>query len=301
MNHGLTELSLEERYEQYQKELQELTMMSDAFMRTVLKEKACTEHILQILMGRPDLKVIDQVIQQDYKNLQGRSSILDCVVRDSDGRLINVEVQQEKEGASPKRARYYSGLLDMNTLQRGQPFEALPVTYVIFITRDDILGSGLPIYHIQRTIKETGAVFGDETHILYVDSSKQDSTPLGQLMHDLNCRTASEIYSPVLSARVRELKETEGGIRTMCEVMDRIYNWGEERGIRIGQERGIQIGQKQGIQIGQKQGIQIGQERIQRETALNLSEMGMPIEQIAIAVNASIQTIKEWLNPKQTS
>ena len=173
----------------------------------------------------------------------------------------------------------------MNTLQRGQPFEALPVTYVIFITRGDILGSGLPIYHIQRTIKETGDVFGDETHILYVDSSRQDSTPLGQLMHDLNCRTASEIYSPVLSARVRELKETEGGIRTMCEVMDRIYNWGEE----IGEQR------------GEQRGIQIGQERIQRETALNLSEMGMPIEQIAIAVNASIQTIKEWLNPKQTS
>ena len=270
MNHGLTELSLEERYEQYQKELQELTMMSDAFMRTVLKEKACTEHILQILMGRPDLKIIDQVIQQDYKNLQGRSSILDCVVRDSDGRLISVEVQQEKEGASPKRARYYSGLLDMNTLQRGQPFETLPVTYVIFITRGDMFGSGLPVYHIQRTIKETGAVFGDETHILYVDSSRQDSTPLGQLMHDLNCRTASEIYSPVLSARVRELKETEGGIRTMCEVMDRIYNWGE----------------------------QIGQERIQRETALNLSEMGMPSDQIALAVNASRQMVKEWLREK---
>lgn len=71
----------------------------------------------------------------------------------------------------------------------------------------------------------------------------------------------------------------------MCEVMDRIYNWGEE----IGEQR------------GEQRGIQIGQERIQRETALNLSEMGMPIEQIAIAVNASIQTIKEWLNPKQTS
>ena len=72
----------------------------------------------------------------------------------------------------------------------------------------------------------------------------------------------------------------------MCEVMDRIYNWGE------------QIGQERGIQIGQKQGIQIGQERIQRETALNLSEMGMPSDQIALAVNASSQTVKKWLGEK---
>lgn len=50
------------------------------------------------------------------KNLQGRSAILDCVVRDGDGRQFDVEIQQDTEGASPKRARYHSGLRDMNTL-----------------------------------------------------------------------------------------------------------------------------------------------------------------------------------------
>ena len=45
-------------------------------------------------------------------------------------------------------------LMDMNTLNPGQDFEELPESYVIFITRDDILGYGLPIYHIDRQIKE---------------------------------------------------------------------------------------------------------------------------------------------------
>ncbi len=43
-------------------------------------------------MGRKDLKITDQVLQKDYKNLQGRSAILDCVARDGDGRQFDVEI-----------------------------------------------------------------------------------------------------------------------------------------------------------------------------------------------------------------
>ena len=48
-------------------------------------------------------------------------------------------------------------------------------------------------------------------------------------MHDLNCKEASQIHSSVLAKRVYELKETEGRIQYMCEVMDRIYSEGEVR------------------------------------------------------------------------
>ena len=49
--------------------------MNDIFMRNVLKEISCTEYILQVIMNRTGLKVIDQTLQKDYKNLQGRSPI----------------------------------------------------------------------------------------------------------------------------------------------------------------------------------------------------------------------------------
>ena len=137
-------MKLEERYEKYKDILSRFTIMDDIFMRNVLKKKECTEYILQVIMDQKDLYVAEQVIQRDYKNLQGRSAILDCVVRDSADRQINVEIQQDNEGASPKRARYHSALMDMNILEAGQGFEKLPQSYVIFITRDDILGSPQP-------------------------------------------------------------------------------------------------------------------------------------------------------------
>ena len=54
---------------------------------------------------RKNLQVLEQTLQKDYENLQGRSAILDCVARDERARQFNVEIQGDNEGASPERAR----------------------------------------------------------------------------------------------------------------------------------------------------------------------------------------------------
>ena len=80
--------ALEARYERYKNILKNLTITSDVFMRNVFKKRECTEYVLQVIMEKQDLKVIDQIIQKDYKNLQGRSAIMDCVARDSEGNTV---------------------------------------------------------------------------------------------------------------------------------------------------------------------------------------------------------------------
>lgn len=244
-------------------------------MRNVLKKPECAEYVLQVIMDNPTLKVADLVIQKDYKNLQGRSAILDCVAQDATGAQFNVEVQQENEGASPKRARYHSGLMDMNILNSGEDFEKLPETYVIFITKDDVLKKNLPIYHIRRIIEETKEKFTDGTHIIYVNSKVCDDTKLGRLMHDFHCKNASEMYSPVLAERVRELKETLGG-ESMCEEMEKIYSEGRVE--------------------GRTEGRAEGRVETQRNMSLSLAKMGLPIEKIAEAAGVSVQTVQEWLS-----
>ena len=263
---------LEQRYKRYKEKIKHFTIMNDIFMRNVLKEISCTEYILQVIMNRTDIKVIDQTLQKDYKNLQGRTAILDCVARDAENNFFNVEIQGENDGASPKRARYHCGLLDMNLLNPGEPFDSLPETYIIFITKNDVLGYNRPISHIQRRINETEDIFQDGQHILYVNSKKQDDTELGRLMHDLHCEEADEMYSNILSTRVHQLKETAEGVNQMCQELEEIYNEGEQSG------------------------VQKGELKKARETTLALLEMGMSAEQIAKAVNLSIETIQNWIS-----
>lgn len=263
---------LESRYEKYKGIIKNFTLMSDIFMRNVFKKRECLEYVLQVIMEKQDLHVIDQIIQKDYKNLQGRSAVMDCVARDSTGKQFDVEIQQDNEGASPKRARYHSGLMDMNTLNPGQDFEELPESYVIFITRDDILGYGLPIYHIDRQIKELEEAFQDEAHIIYVNSRKRDDTELGRLMHDLHCKKADEMHSPILAKRVYELKETQKGVELMCHEMEKIYS--------------------EGMESGEKR----GELKAKKETILSLAEMGIPVDKIAKAVNLNEKDVQKWID-----
>ena len=263
---------LESRYEKYKGIIKNFTLMSDIFMRNVFKKRECLEYVLQVIMKKKDLHVIDQIIQKDYKNLQGRSAVMDCVARDSTGKQFDVEIQQDNEGASPKRARYHSGLMDMNTLNPGQDFEELPESYVIFITRDDILGYGLPIYHIDRQIKELEEAFQDEAHIIYVNSRKRDYTELGRLMHDLHCKKADEMHSPILAKRMYELKETQKGVELMCHEMEKIYS--------------------EGMESGEKR----GELKAKKETILSLAEMGIPVDKIAKAVNLNEKDVQKWID-----
>ena len=194
-----------------------------------------------------------------------------------------MEIQQDNEGASPKRARYHSGLMDMNTLNPGQDFEELLESYVIFITRKDVLGYELPIYHVNRKIEELNEDFQDEAHIIYVNSRKQEDTELGRLMHDLHCKSAGEMHSKILADRVYELKETQEGVDFMCREMELIYC------------EGIEKGEMRGFEKGEKHGFEKGELRKAKETALSLAEMGLSAEQIAQAVKISVETVQQWI------
>ena len=264
----MPENGLEVRYERYKGIIKNFTLMSDIFMRNVFKQRECLEYVLQVIMEKQDLKVIEQIIQKDYKNLQGRSAIMDCVARDSEGKQFDVEIQQDNEGASPKRARYHSGLMDMNTLNPGQDFDELPESYVIFITRDDILGYDFPIYHIDRHIKEADDSFQDEAHIIYVNSKKQENTELGRLMYDLHCKNADEMHSPVLAKRVHELKDTQKGVELMCHEMEKIYS----------------------------EAMESGELKAKKETALSMAEEGMDVKKIARLVKVSEDDIQKWID-----
>ena len=195
-------------------------LLDDDFMSKVFEEKGCTEFLLQIILNRKDLHVQAVHGQHEIKNLQGRSVRLDILATDAANRAYNIEIQRNDRGAGVKRARYNSGLMDANITERGEHYDHLNETYVIFITENDVLKAGLPIYHIDRTIQETGTLFGDESHIIYINSQIKDETELGKLMHDFSCTNADDMYYNILADRVRYFKEDQKGVASMCKAME---------------------------------------------------------------------------------
>ena len=80
---------LESRYEKYKGIIKNFTLMSDIFMRNVFKKRECLEYVLQVIMEKQDLHVIDQIIQKDYKNLQGLSAVMDELPQKEPGTIVD--------------------------------------------------------------------------------------------------------------------------------------------------------------------------------------------------------------------
>ena len=126
-----------------------------------------------------------------------------------------------------------------------------------------------------RGEKQVCEDFEDEAHIIYVNSKRRDDTELGQLMHDLHCKDASDMNSKVLAERVRELKETQEGVEFMCREMEQIYSEGMEKGI--------------------EEGIEKGELRKAKDTALSMALDGMKIDKIAQYLKVNPKLVQEWI------
>jgi predicted thioesterase len=209
-------------HNKYDEAIKKFTLMSDTFMSVVFKDKVCAELLLRIIL-KMKVAVKEIRTQYDMPNYNGRSARLDIWAETTEGKKINVEVQNANEGAIPERARFNSSIIDTTELEKSAEWSDLPETYVILITRDDVLGGNKPIYHIDRRIEELdNKLFGDRSHIIYVNSKIQDDTELGRLMHDMNCQDAKDMYYKELSDKVDYYKNNERGDNGMCEIMDEL-------------------------------------------------------------------------------
>ena len=91
-------------------------------------------------------------------------------------------------------------------------------------------------------------------------------------MHDLHCKKADEMHSPILAKRMYELKETQKGVELMCHEMEKIYSAGMESGENRGELKA------------------------KKETALSMAEEGMNIQKIARLVKVSEKDVQKWID-----
>ena len=251
--------------------LRQLRLIDDDFFSKCFdNDTACVQLVLQIVLDKPDLNVVDVRTQVFVENLLNRSVRLDVLATDSEGRKFNIEIQRSDKGAGRKRARYNSSMMDVNLLEKGNDFEALPETYVIFITENDVIGLGEAIYEIERCFVKSSKRFGDGSHILYVNGSYRDDSPVGKLMHDFSCTDPSDMCYNVLADRARFFKESKEGIAVMCKVLDDMRRQSYQEGMAEGKNKN------------------------RKETALNLLKLGtISLDDISFATGLSLDEVKK--------
>ena len=269
--------------QQHQEDLQRLRgfrLLDDDFLTKCFEgDPKYIQLVLQIVLEMPDLVVSDVRTQVFVENLLNRSVRLDILATDSTGRKINVEIQRADKGAGRKRARYNSSMMDANLLRKGEDFDKLPETYVVFITEHDVLGDGRSLYKIERYISGSSKKFEDGSHILYVNGEYRDETPIGRLMHDFSCTNPENMYYDELAKRVRFFKESTEGVAIMCKAMEDMRN--------------------ESIKAGIKEGRKEGRKEEKKQTVLRMLELGKyALEEVATISGLPLDEVKK-LQTKQ--
>lgn len=259
---GVTESIIATR-ERRIEEAKELTLFSDVFMTTVLKDKAACQHILRTLTGIKTLVVIEVRPQYRISNITSHDAILDVLAEDGEGHLLNLEIQRLDTVDHARRTRFYASMIDSEYLQKGKMYNEMPDVHIIYISLTDLWEVGKTVYHVKKSFDGTNVAYDDGVHIMYVNAAVDDGSDTAKLMEYFKTADPEDMSQGDLSKRVHFLKLEKGGQDEMCEVSEKWYREG-----RMEQAR---------------------------DMAISLASMGLSVEKIAEAAKVSLETVQKWL------
>ena len=224
-----------------------LNPIDDLMFCKMAEHKEFCEEILRVILEDEGLTVVEAIPQWQGKNLSGRSVVLDAKCVSGDGRHINIEVQKANDDNHLKRVRYNAAVLTTNISETGSKFEFIPDVCIVFISKFDMFDGGLPLYHIDKVVRETGQVIDDGLTEKFVNTVNYDGSKPARLM---KLFTDNDAYSsdefPITSELKSRLKSSEGGSRTMNEILEKLISDEKRESELRGEKRGRKEGKIEG-------------------------------------------------------
>ena len=213
-----------------------LNPIDDLMFCKMAEHKEFCEEILRVILEDDGLTVVEAIPQWHGKNLSGRSVVLDAKCVTGDGRQINIEVQKADDDNHLKRARYNAAVLTTNVSQTGKRFEFIPDVCIVFISKFDIFDGGLPLYHIDKVVRETGQVIEDGLTEIFVNYDGSKPARLMKLFTENDAYSNDEF--PVTSELKSRLKSSEGGSRVMNEILEKLISDEKRKSEKRGRKEG---------------------------------------------------------------
>ena len=217
----------------------------------------------------------------------------DVYLRDDRRRAFTIEMQMRDEKNLGLRSRYYASLMDEDLLYRGEPYNEMVESYVVFICPFDQFGYGLHRYTFRNMCEEIpGLPLGDRTKRVFLccGSSKEDDVDEGlkRFLDYVNNGTISGEYTRELDKAVAYAKKNpiwrKEYMRWDLEIENERYKAREQgleegraAGLEEGRAVGLQEGRAAGLEEGHAVGLQEGRAEGRREGAARLASLIMKL------------------------
>lgn len=208
-------------FEEKKRKVSRFNIIDDVFFQKMVEDKGVCEEIIQTILNDKTISVIENNPQEQLKNLQGRSVILDVLCKDQNGRFFNVEVQKADNDNHIRRVRYNGACATTNIVATGQKFELVPDVIVIYISDFDLFGQGKTMYRATMKLDDTYEEIEDGFEAYYVNTAVNDNSLIAELMKCFkNSKYLTSKNFPKCFLRNNFLKENEKGVSSVCRIME---------------------------------------------------------------------------------
>lgn len=235
--------------ERKRKKYEELAITDDFMFGKVMRSPERCGRLLELILG---VRIREVVFLDDQESMnpdyEARGIRLDIYLEDEGNSVYNVEMQAQNSGELPERSRYYQAVIDINLIEKGEKYDALKKSYVIFICTFDPFGEGRHIYHFENLCRENPALrLGDGTEKVFLNTKgEMDGADEGlrNLLEYLESLEPQDAYTRELEGAVEAAREHREWRREYMKM--RVWEWDirrEERaeGKAEGREEGSLI------------------------------------------------------------
>ncbi|MEH2929374.1 Rpn family recombination-promoting nuclease/putative transposase [Candidatus Ventrimonas sp. KK005] len=152
---------------------EELSISNDFLFGKVMQNPELCKELLQRIL--PDLNIerieYPELQKSINMDMDARSVRLDVYVKDEKEVVYDIEMQVSHTKELAKRSRYYQSMIDLQLIDKGQLYDELKRSYVIFICPFDLYGKGRHIYTFENICKEDSSIsMGDETVKIFLNA-----------------------------------------------------------------------------------------------------------------------------------
>ena len=275
----------------------DVTLTDDYLFSQIMKDEDFCKLFLEMLMGIKITKVIYLEAQKEVNLFPQTKGIRMDVYLEGDDEIYNIEMQTVHKTNLVKRMRYYHSAIDVDSLLRGNPYDQLKKSYVIFICNFDLCGDGLPVYESRTVWKQNGKEINDgQVKIVYNTSAfeKAEDPGLRALLQYLSTNTVLDEARPIADKVAAFKRLYPEGRPHMKYELDLYDKWCE--GKAEGVKEGIEIGKAS----GREEGIQQGRQESMRDIVYAAFEQGLSAEVIASLTHMPVDEIEKLRETSRT-
>ena len=173
-------------------------------------------------------------------------------------------------------------MMDSDNLLKGQNYNDLKESYVIFICLSDPFKLGLPVYTFRNLCEENPAAdLNDKSYKVFYNASayeKETDKELFALLHYISAKQTGSPFTDKINGLVEQAKLNEAFRSDYLTMNLREYDLR-----RMGREEGIRTG----IAIGEERGIETNK----LDNARNMLADNVAVERIARYTGLSLETV----------